>query len=76
LLGQYGRNLKFGISAALFADTGTLWFDGQEVSKQDFLTGYGASLDFHLPYVDLIRLTYALNEDGKGEGIIIFGVSF
>lgn len=75
-LGQYARNLKFGVSVSAFADTGTLWFQGQEITTSNFLSGYGASLDVHLPYVELVRLGYAINDEGKGEGMVVLGVSF
>jgi outer membrane protein assembly factor BamA len=76
LLGQYGRNLKYGVSFALFVDSGARWFEHEKAGTLNFYTGYGASLDFHLPYVDVIRLAYALNEEGERDGIVIFGVSF
>jgi outer membrane protein assembly factor BamA len=76
LLGQYGRNLKYGVSFALFVDSGRTWFDGENVSTLDFLTGYGASLDLHLPYIDVLRLALAWNEEDRRERIVIFGVSF
>lgn len=75
-LGQYARDLKFGVSVAAFVDSGTLWFQGQRVSTRLFLSGYGASLDIHLPYIDLVRLAYAVNHEGKGEGVVVLGVSF
>jgi len=76
LLGQYGQNLKYGASFALFVDSGRTWFDGEKVSDLDFLTGYGASLDLHLPYIDVLRLALAWNEENRREAILIFGVSF
>lgn len=75
-LGQYSRTLKFGVSLAVFADTGTLWFQGQDITAHKFLSGYGASLDVHLPYVELMRVGYAINDEGKGEGMVVLGVSF
>ncbi len=76
LLGQYGRNLKYGLSFALFVDSGRTWFDGEKIGDLDFLTGYGASVDFHLPYIDVLRLALAWNEEHRRESILIFGVSF
>jgi len=75
-LRQYTQNLKFGISVALFADTGTLWFDDQAPSFQTLISGYGASLDVHLPYVELVRFAYAINDHGQREGIVILGLPF
>jgi len=75
-LGPYARNLKFGISMAAFADTGKLWFQFQTMRTWNFLSGYGLSLDLHLPYVELLRLTYAVNDQGRGEALLIAGVSF
>lgn len=76
LLGQYGRNLKYGLSFALFVDSGRTWFDGEKTGDLDFLTGYGASLDFHLPYIDVLRVALAWNEENRRESMVIFGVSF
>jgi len=75
-LKDYFRNLKFGISAGIFLDTGDVWFQNQQLRRRRFHTGFGFGLHFHLPYIDLLRLEYALNEDLKGEIISEVGVAF
>ncbi len=75
-LGPYARNLKYGLSVAAFVDHGRLWFDWQDKSTRRFLSGYGAGLDAHLPYVNLLRLSYAVNDQGRSQWIASVGVSF
>ena len=70
------RNLKFGISAGLFVDSGIVWRNAGEIRWNDFLTGYGVGLHLHLPYINVLRIEYALNKFGRGQFIIDTGVSF
>ena len=67
---------RFGITAALFGDAGTVWFRGTPVALDRFVKGYGAGIDFLLPYSAVLRLEYALNEVRRGEFILDFGASF
>jgi outer membrane protein assembly factor BamA len=67
---------RFGITAALFGDAGTVWFRGTPVALDRFVKGYGAGIDFLLPYSAVIRVEYALNEVRRGEFIFDFGASF
>ncbi|MCG3120038.1 MAG: Outer membrane protein assembly factor BamA [bacterium] len=77
---SYLQNMKFGISAGIFADYGRVWFqdlppDGsRRVLPPRF--GYGAGLHFHLPYINLLRLELAFNEDGQREWFTDIGVAF
>lgn len=75
-LGRYGSNLRFGISGALFVDTGALWFQNQDLSMQQFISGWGAGLHFHLPYMNLLRLEYGFNENWDGQIIVDAFVTF
>ena len=73
-VGPYGNNLPFGISGALFFDTGTVW--DHKLDRNAFISGYGFGLNFHVPYFDLIRLEYALNPQRHSEIIFDFLVRF
>jgi len=72
----YSNNLKFGISGGIFFDSGAVWYQHRELHRNIFLSGFGAGLHFHLPYVDLIRVEYALDTYGSGEFIFDVGKSF
>lgn len=67
-------NLKFGVSAGIFADAGTTWFHGEKWNDGDILFGYGGGLHFHLPIVDVLRLEAAFDEKGRREWICDIGV--
>jgi len=80
MFGSYMQNMKFGISAGIFADYGRVWFqdpppDGtRRVLPPQF--GYGAGLHFHLPYINLLRVELAFDEDGQSEWFTDIGVAF
>lgn len=76
LLGPYGNNLPFGISAGLFYDAGAVWNQSEILRKSDFLKGFGAGLHLHVPYVDVLRLEYAFDEEKNGQFIFDIGVYF
>jgi outer membrane protein assembly factor BamA len=57
------RNLPFGISMAVFADTGFLVPDLNKLRSNDLLSGYGAGLLVHLPYANVLRLDVAVNDN-------------
>ena len=61
---------RFGISLALFGDTGVTWFRGQAVSLSSFASGYGGGIHFLLPYSYVVRTEYAYNEYFKGQFIL------
>jgi hemolysin activation/secretion protein len=70
------RNLKFGLSAGVFVDSGIVWRNAGELRWNDLYTGYGVGLHIHLPYINVLRLEYALNKTGRGQFILDAGVSF
>lgn len=70
------RNLKFGLSAGLFVDSGIVWRNAGEICLNDFLIGYGVGIHIHLPYINVLRIEYALNKLGRGQFIVGTGVSF
>ncbi|MFQ5650227.1 MAG: outer membrane protein assembly factor [bacterium] len=69
-MGTYGTNFRFGIGAGLFVDTGSIWFQGQNPGKDNFISGWGAGVHFFLPYNGLIRLEYAFDEDWDGQIVV------
>lgn len=74
---DYYRNLKFGISGELFIDSGMVWYQSEEPKKKKLLTGFGAGIHFHLPYVYLLRLEYGFNKKDTGQWILFdVGVPF
>jgi outer membrane protein assembly factor BamA len=70
------RNLKFGLSAGIFVDSGIVWRNAGEIRLNNFLTGYGVGLHILLPYINVLRIEYALNKLGRGQFIIDAGISF
>jgi len=73
---EYLKNLKFGINAGIFIDTGIAWSKSNEYGINSFHTGFGAGLHFRIPYVEVVRLDYGLNRDLEGQFIFELGVSF
>jgi hypothetical protein len=57
--------LRFGISIALFTDTGLAWFRSGRPALQDFASGYGGSVDFLLPYSFVVRLGEGISDLGQ-----------
>ena len=71
------RNLPFGISLALFLESGFLVDDIYKLNLADLKTGIGAGLLFHLPYVNIFRLDFAVNDRFDNFDIIFqIGVAF
>lgn len=71
---EYLHNLKFGISAGIFADTGIIWFQKSGPEEGLTISGYGAGIHFHLPYINVLRFDLAFNEAGKIQYIVDVGV--
>lgn len=78
IFGSYMQNMKFGLSAGMFADYGRVWFqDNNRPRFADGQHGYGAGLHVHLPFpINLLRLEWAFDEDGRSEWIVDMGVAF
>lgn len=73
---MYTKNLPFGISGGLFADAGLLWNHAQEYRMQRVLSGFGADLFLHVPYVEVVRFELAFNTQFDSEFIFEIGVAF
>jgi hypothetical protein len=72
----YTRNLKIGLSAGLFADAGIIWTHPYEYAMKNVLSGFGAGLHIHLPYIEIFRIDYAFNLAWRGQFIVEVGVAF
>ncbi len=70
------RDLKFGISAGIFMDSGIVWQNQNEFTLKNFYTGYGIGLHFHLPYIHLLRIELAINDHQRAQMIIDAATSF
>ncbi len=90
-LGPYGQNLRYGLSGEVFFDAGTLWFQnrkerpgvpptsgpfGMQTAPRKWLPGVGIGLNFHLPYVNILRTELAINEKRQTELIVDLAVAF
>ncbi|MFZ0391980.1 MAG: BamA/TamA family outer membrane protein [Calditrichia bacterium] len=73
---QLYRDLKFGISGTLFIDSGIAWQKTAEIRSENLFTGFGAGLNFHLPYVYVFRLEHAWNDKWQSQWIVDMNVSF
>jgi outer membrane protein assembly factor BamA len=70
------KDLKFGISAGIFMDSGIIWQKKEEFGLNNFYSGGGVGLHIHLPYIYILRLEFAVNDKGDHQYIIDAGVSF
>lgn len=63
-------HLRFGLSLALFTDTGLAWFRSGQPALEDFVSGYGGSVDFLLPYSFVVRLGVGISDLGQRQFIL------
>jgi outer membrane protein assembly factor BamA len=70
------QKLRYGIYFGIFADAGKAWSRDQVVSEQPWYSGYGAGIQFLLPYGFTIRTEVAINNIGITEYILDFDTSF
>lgn len=73
---QYLQNMKFGLSAGIFFDTGTVWSQETAPERIHLKQGLGAGLHIHLPYINLLRLELGFDERFRSEYIVDAQVSF
>lgn len=76
MLLQMGRNTKFGMNLAVFADYGLVWSEAKFPELANGWRGYGVGLHFHAPVVNVLRFEVAWNKAGQAQGIVDIGVSF
>jgi outer membrane protein assembly factor BamA len=73
---QYLHNLKFGVSTSLFIDTGSIWNNSFEHHINNYKTGFGFGILFHLPYVEIFRIDCGFNREWESQLIFEVGVVF
>ena len=73
---KYTSQLKFGVSAGIFYDTGAVWFQNQNLAVESFNSGFGFGIHFHLPYVDVLRVECGLNLQMEVQVIVDAGLAF
>ena len=66
----FTKDLKFGLNAGIFIESGQVWNKHKNFSFRNQITGYGMGLHFLLPYIEVLRFDYAFNEQGRGEFIV------
>lgn len=72
----YSSNLKFGVSAGIFYDTGAVYFQDHALTVKDFKSGLGAGIHFHLPYINVFRLECGFNSKWEVQGIAEIETAF
>lgn len=70
------QKLRYGIYFGIFADAGKAWSRSQVMSEQPWYSGFGAGLQFLLPYGFTIRTEAAMNNLGNTEYVVDFDTSF
>ena len=75
-LESYSHHLKFGLSVGIFVETGAAWFQNHQLTAQDFITGFGAGLHFHVPYFEVLRFDCGSNGQGEIQAIVELGIPF
>ncbi len=73
---QYSSNLKFGISAGIFFDSGSVWYQDETLSIHQVKSGFGAGIHFHLPYIEVFRLECGFNKQLEAQAIADIEVAF
>jgi len=61
---------RFGVGLALFCDFGAAWYRHDELQLASFGSGYGAGINFLLPYGAVLRVEYAWDNYGRGQFIV------
>lgn len=75
-LEQYSTNLKFGMSAGIFIETGKVWNQSDAFTTKHLKPGFGAGIHFHLPYVEVFRVECGFDFDWKPSLIAEMDVAF
>lgn len=66
---DYSSNLKFGMSGAIFFDSGAVWYQDENLTGDKFNSGFGLGLHFHMPYIDIFRVECAFDTKWKAQAI-------
>lgn len=70
------KDLFFGINGGVFFDSGIVWHKRTEFTQDNFLSGFGAGLHIRLPYVEVLRIDAAFNENLEHQYIVEIGMAF
>ncbi len=70
------QKLRYGLYFGIFVDAGKAWYRTDVVARQPWYSGYGAGLQFLLPYGFTIRTEGAINNYGVAEFVLDFDTSF
>ena len=62
------QNMRFGLNMALFLDSGQVWSDKFDANGMQ--TGFGVGLHLRVPYVEVVRMEWAFDEQFRSEFII------
>jgi outer membrane protein assembly factor BamA len=73
---SYLQFLRFGLYLTFFSDAGAVWNQNETLTSDRFLNGAGFGLNAILPYSTVLRFERAYDEDGRGENIVDFQLSF
>jgi len=76
ILSSGTRNLKFGLNAGVFSESGIIWNSQNEFKQDRFISGFGFGLHFLLPYIEVLRVDMAFNEQLKHEFIVEIEMPF
>jgi len=68
------HNMKFGIYGSVFFDYGAVWFKDRGFAQGEHVSGAGIGLNIILPYVHVMRIDLAWDEQGSPEIIFDIGV--
>jgi outer membrane protein assembly factor BamA len=69
------QTLRYGLSFNAFADGGKIWYRTDDFSAVPWKFGYGAGLQFLLPYGMNVETDIALNDFGRTQFVLDFGLS-
>jgi len=61
-----GFSLYLGIHLALFGDMGMTWSQSGEFNGDNLIGGYGFGIRFLIPFIDVLRVDFALGEPDRG----------
>ncbi len=75
-MSQYSSNLKFGISAGIFFDSGAVWYQDEALAIHQVKSGFGVGIHFHLPYIEVFRVECGFNKQLEAQAIADIRVAF
>lgn len=67
---------RVGLFVQLFTDTGTAQFSSKKISYNDFMSGYGTGLTLLILPYNILRVEFAVGENGSTDWILDLGISF